>query len=99
VHGRPRAAGAAARSAVPLQRQFYYTRANAHAQLALKAIPQEEGYAEFPAPAGDGGGARREEPLEELKYHGAAQPAPRAGARRERRPAREPCSISCAQAT
>lgn len=30
-----------------LSSEQFYTRANAHAQLALKAVPQEEGYAEF----------------------------------------------------
>ncbi|GAB3766594.1 transcription-repair coupling factor [Ramlibacter monticola] len=57
-----------------LSSEQFYTRANAHAQLALKAIPQEEGYAEFrrlPEMAVVRGA---EEPLKNFKYHAQHSP-------------------------
>ncbi|MGV3494061.1 MAG: transcription-repair coupling factor, partial [Ramlibacter sp.] len=50
----------------------FFVRANAHPQLALKAVPQEDGYAEFrrlPAMAVVRGA---EDPLKNFKYHAQA---------------------------
>ncbi|MBL0428389.1 transcription-repair coupling factor [Ramlibacter alkalitolerans] len=52
-----------------LTSEQFYTRANAHAQLAFKAVPQEEGYAEFRRLPDIAVVRGAEEPLKNFKYH------------------------------
>jgi len=52
-----------------LTSEQFYTRANEHAQLALKAIPQEDGYAEFRRLPDLAVVRGAEEPLKNFKYH------------------------------
>ncbi|HEX2545153.1 MAG TPA: CarD family transcriptional regulator, partial [Ramlibacter sp.] len=52
-----------------LSSEQFYLRANSHAQLALKAVPQEEGYAQFRRLPNIAVLRGAEEPLKNFKYH------------------------------
>ncbi|MEJ8839309.1 transcription-repair coupling factor [Ramlibacter sp. AN1133] len=52
-----------------LSSEQFYTRANEQAQLALKSVPQEEGYAEFRRLPDLAVVRGAEEPLKNFKYH------------------------------
>ena len=96
---RSRSAGAAAGGAVPVGRAVLCAAPTQHAQLALRGVPTgaTAPYCRVRRPARPGRGARRGRAAGQLQGAPAQHAAPRAGAGRERRPARKPARLPARQ--